>query len=157
MNSRHSVDRVLDGLRDEYFHLLGSQPRRFGLYADLRRSKLREDVVLRPHHRQRAVAEEHEGERYNDAAKAHSKPDDCALQAAVGGQRIAWCRHQSVSPPTWICDLNSSDKSSWALFMTTCGRGSGKAPAGTTKPPSLPLGISVGISRRVKESSPTRT
>ncbi len=47
LDARHAVDGVLDRLRDEHLDLLGREPWRLGLDADLRRRELGEDVVLR--------------------------------------------------------------------------------------------------------------
>ena len=61
----------------------------------------------------RAVAEQQECQRHDDAAKAHGEADDGGLQAAVASGGDIRRRHQS-SPPTWICERNSSESSSCA-------------------------------------------
>ncbi len=116
-HARHAVDGVLDRLRDQHFDLLSRQPRRLRLDANLRRCELGKNIVLRLHERDGAVAEQQECERYDDATEADGKADDGGLNAAVRIGHVLRRRHQS-SPPTWICERNSSDKRSCAPVVT---------------------------------------
>ena len=63
------------------------RPGGFRLNADLRGRELGEDVVLGLRQRQRAVAEQNDSQRHDDAAEAYGEADDGGLQTAMAGMR----------------------------------------------------------------------
>jgi hypothetical protein len=68
-----AVQYAFDGPRHQRFHLLGRQPRRFGLHRDLRLHKLRKHVQLRIVGDEQTVPDEHAGQRHDNATVAQGK------------------------------------------------------------------------------------
>ena len=96
-NPLDTVDRILEGPRDEDLDLLRREPRRLRLHAHLRRGELGKDVVLRPLQDETTVHEhsrrecEHDPaipDREVDNGVQHERRADCLFPVFIAACRL---------------------------------------------------------------------